>query len=81
MAIIAPIIKMDRMIIEIVLIILNCGRVETLRFFLLDFVVKTGVHEMKQEIPVFKQTINKLRRELRQLGWLPDGQGNTFNKR
>lgn len=40
---IAPIIKMDRMIIEIVLITLNGGRLETLRFFLPDFVVKTGV--------------------------------------
>lgn len=40
---IAPIIKIDRMIIEIVLIILNGGREETLRFFLLDFVVKIGV--------------------------------------
>jgi hypothetical protein len=39
MAIIAPIIKMDRMIIEIVLITLNWGGEETLRFFLLNFVV------------------------------------------
>lgn len=39
----APIIKMDRIIIEMVLITLNCGRLETLRFFLPDVVVKTGV--------------------------------------
>lgn len=49
---IAPIIKTDRMIIEIALITLNFGRVETvgfcretLRFFLLRFVDKIGVHE------------------------------------
>jgi hypothetical protein len=40
---IAPILKMDRMIIVIVLITLNLGREETLRFFLLNFVVKIGV--------------------------------------
>jgi len=51
-AMIAPIIKTDRMIIEIALITLNFGRVETvgfcretLRFFLLRFVDKIGVHE------------------------------------
>lgn len=43
MATIAPIIKMDRMIIEIFLKVLNGGRGETFRFFLLDFVVKIGV--------------------------------------
>jgi len=36
----ATIIKMDRMIIEIVLIIQNRDGVETLRFFLLNLVVK-----------------------------------------
>ena len=43
MATIAPIIKMDRMIIEIFLKVLNGGRGETFRFFLLDFAVKIGV--------------------------------------
>jgi hypothetical protein len=55
MATIAPIIKMDRMMIEIILMTLNCGRLETLRFFLLDFVVKTGVHENETGIPVNKK--------------------------
>jgi hypothetical protein len=46
---IAPMHKMDRMIIVIILITLNLGRVETLRFFLLNFVVKIGVcKKMKQ---------------------------------
>jgi hypothetical protein len=36
---IAPIIKMDRMIIEIVLTTLKLDGEETLRFFLLNFVV------------------------------------------
>lgn len=50
MATIAPIIKMDRMIIEIALMILNLGRWETLRFLLLDLVVKTGIYvKMKQD--------------------------------
>jgi len=51
-AIIAPIIKMDRMIIVISLIILNLGREETLRFFLLNFVVKIGVCKNETGLPV-----------------------------
>lgn len=49
---IAPIIRMDRMIIVMALITLNFGRVETvgfcretLRFFLLRFVDKIGVRK------------------------------------
>ena len=52
MDIIAPIIRMDRMIIVIALITLNFGRVETvvfcgetLRFFFLRFVDKIGVRK------------------------------------
>jgi len=43
MAVIAPIIKMDRIIIEIILIILNWWRLETLCFLSPDFFVKTDV--------------------------------------
>ncbi len=56
---IAPIIRMDRMIMVIVLITLNLGRVETvglcretLRFFLLRFVDKIGVRKSRTALTV-----------------------------
>jgi hypothetical protein len=50
MAMIAPIIKMDRIVIETTLIILNFGRAETLRFFLLNFVVNVLAYgKLKQD--------------------------------
>lgn len=56
---IAPIIKMDRIIIEIALITLNFGRVETvgfcgetLRFFFLRFVDKIGVRKTPTALAV-----------------------------
>ena len=59
---IAPIIKMDRMIIEIALITLNFGRVETVgfcrethSFFLLRFVDKIGVHETQTALAVLSK--------------------------
>ncbi len=58
-AMIAPIIKMDRIIIEIALITLNFGRVETvgfcgetLRFFFLRFVDKIGVRKTPTALAV-----------------------------
>ena len=56
---IAPIIKIDRMIIVIALITLNFGRVENggfcreaLRFFLLRFVDKIGVRKTQTALAV-----------------------------
>ena len=59
---IAPIIRMDRIIMAIALITLNFGRVETggfcretLRFFLLRFVDKIGVHETQTALAVLSK--------------------------
>ncbi len=49
---IAPMHKMDRMIIVIIRMTLNLGRVETFRFFLLNFVVKIGVLQNETGLPV-----------------------------
>lgn len=58
MDMIAPIIRMDRMIIVIALITLNFGRVETIgfcgetfRFFLLRFVDKIGERKTQTGLP------------------------------